>query len=169
MFLRLLVALDSSPHAQRALREAIELAQTNRAQLTVMTVVPDPSTWVLGDGYGYAAPINLNELKEQTERRYQTMLQAAVDGMHESLPVTSIVAHGAAGPAIVDQAEAGNHDLIVMGSRGRGELRSLLLGSVSHHVLQSSSVPVLVVRAAGSSNDGPAEGVRSPAPLTLST
>ncbi len=46
------------------------------------------------------------------------MLQAAVDGMDESLPVASIIAHGAAGPAIVDQAEAGNHDLIVMASRG---------------------------------------------------
>lgn len=152
MFRRLLVAIDSSAHAHRALAEAVELAQTNSGRLTVMTVAPEPSVWTLGGGT-YGAPINLSQLREQTERSYRLMLDAAVATVPESVPVTSVLKHGAAGPAIVDETEVGDHDLIVMGSRGRGELSSLLLGSVSHHVLQASPIPVLVIHATDEAED----------------
>jgi nucleotide-binding universal stress UspA family protein len=143
MFHRFLVAFDGSSHAERALAEAIDLAQSNNGSLTVMTVVPESSVWMLGGGY--EVPIDLDELSKQVQREHQTMLDAAVATVPDDVSVRKILKHGAAGRAIVEEAEVGDHDLIVMGSRGRGELRSLLLGSVSHHVLQASPLPVLVV------------------------
>jgi nucleotide-binding universal stress UspA family protein len=142
MFLRLLVAFDGSPHAERALREAIDLAHLGNARLTVLTVFPEHWGWALGAWY----PVAANGLREETERSFRNMLDAAVDRIPEQLSVTKVCRHGAAGPTIVDEARNGTHDLIVMGSRGRGGVRSVLLGSVRRHVTHTSSVPVLVVR-----------------------
>jgi nucleotide-binding universal stress UspA family protein len=142
MFRRLLMAFDGSPHAQQALAEAIDLAQTNRGTLTVISVAPAPSVWAMS---GYDVPIDVDRVSKELEREYQSMLDGAVSRIPADVSVTKILKQGAAGREIAGEANAGGYDLVVMGSRGRGELRSLLLGSVSHRVLQSSHVPVLVV------------------------
>ena len=48
---------------------------------------------------------------------------------------------------VLDQVREGQHDLVVMGARGRSGIGALLLGSVSHNVLHHSPVPVLIVPA----------------------
>ena len=61
------------------------------------------------------------------------------------LAAQMLVVDGSPAPALLSQAAAGKHDLIVVGSRGRGDASSLLLGSVSHAALHHSRVPVLIV------------------------
>ena len=142
MFRRLLVAFDDSPHARRALAEAVDFAQATHAQLTLISVVPRPSAWV---AVGYDTPVPRDDLAVQLEDECRTALDIAVSAVPHDLPVTILLRHGDAAQSILAQADDGDHDLIVMGSRGRGRLRSLLLGSVSQDVLKASTVPVLVV------------------------
>jgi nucleotide-binding universal stress UspA family protein len=145
MFRKLLLAFDGSTHAHAALAEAIELAQATNAAITIITVVADPSKWVLGGSYSFL--VDVDQLRRQNERAHARLLDLARDSFPDELPVTRILKRGDAGPAIVAEAAAGDYDLIVMGSRGHGALRALLLGSVSHYVLHESPISVLVVRA----------------------
>jgi nucleotide-binding universal stress UspA family protein len=147
MFRRLLVAFDGSTPSQHALDEAIELARASDGSVTVMTVAPELSRlWAAGLGYG--DPLDLDGLGDQVERQHRGMLDRVVSTLPVDVPVFSILRRGAAAPALIEEADTRDHDLIVMGSRGHGELRALLLGSVSHHVLQASRIPVLVIPVA---------------------
>src|SRR3954469_22756835 len=129
MLRSVLVAFDGSSHAEAAVAEAIELVQAGHGRLTIITVVPEPSLW--GSTGTYWAPVDFAAIGHEVERGYRAMLDDAVESVPADAPVTKILQRGAAGPAIVNEARRGGHDLVVVGSRGRGDFHSLLLGSVS--------------------------------------
>lgn len=143
MFHRILVAIDGSEHAQRALGEAIDLAKLSNARLTVMTVQPKPATLLIGGPV--VPPVDLQALEEALRQEHDQLLDDAIGQVPDDVSVVKVHAQGQPATAIVEQARNDDVDLIVMGSRGRGEVASMLLGSVSHQVLQHSVAPVLVV------------------------
>ena len=145
MFRHILVAIDGSPHAARALAEATDLALAANARLTVMTAVQDPSSWLV-TGAGSAGQ-DFVKLEQETEADYVKLVDDAIAALPDGLPATKVVAHGRPGEQILRQVADAGHDLVVMGSRGRGEVRSMLLGSVSHNVLNASPAAVLIVHA----------------------
>lgn len=146
MFRNVLVAVDGSAHAAQALAEAVDIVEAGKGTLTVMTTVPDQSAFVIqGAAYG---GVDLEALARDTEADYSRIVDDAVETLPERVSVTKVIRQGHPAEQILDQVKSGGHDLVVMGSRGRGEVRSLLLGSVSHAVLNASPAAVLIVHAA---------------------
>jgi nucleotide-binding universal stress UspA family protein len=136
MFKSILVAWDGSEHAKRALAEAVDLARTQDARLTLLTVAAPLLAWP-----GYVLPITEADLISAAEQTLAEGEALVPDG----IPVSGRAEAGDPGTELLKRAEAADHDLIVMGSRGRGAVRSAFVGSVSHFVLNHTTVPVLIV------------------------
>jgi nucleotide-binding universal stress UspA family protein len=140
VFRNILVAIDGSPTASAALEEAVDLARGDGARLVLISVAA-PSSWRFA-----GSPYVLYPSEDDLERAAWEIVDRAEALVPAGVPVSSIVRVGRPADAIVARAKEGEHDLVVMGSRGRGLLGSLLLGSVSREVAARSPVPVLVAR-----------------------
>ncbi len=139
MFKSILVAWDGSAHAERALSEAVDLARTQGARLTLLTVAAPVRAWA----GPYVPPVTEDELMRAAEK----IVEDGEALVPDEVPHSARTAAGHAGIELLKRAAAADHDLILMGSRGRGAIRSAVLGSVSHYVLNHADVPVLIVHA----------------------
>jgi nucleotide-binding universal stress UspA family protein len=143
MFQNILVAVDGSPDADQALTQAIDLAESEHARLTLFSaVVTPPAAAYIGAGGAVAAAF-ARDAETETEK----LLRAAVQRVPDRVSVSTVMSGEPVRLALIHQIATGHHDLVVMGSRGRGALRSVLLGSVSHYVLNHSPIPVLIAHA----------------------
>jgi nucleotide-binding universal stress UspA family protein len=144
MYRSILVAVDGSQAATRALEEAVALARRDHGRLTLIGVVPRLRRfgWPLFVPYPSDAEL-ARETREVVERA-----EALVP---PDIPVSTVVRMGPVAKAILHRAAQGEHDLIVVGSRGLAPVASALLGGVSAAVVARSAVPVLVVPAQASS------------------
>jgi nucleotide-binding universal stress UspA family protein len=139
VFRNILVALDQSPTAQRALRDACDLAEALNARLTIISVAPQIPA------FAFRAGIDVAALEREAEAETDKLLREAVASLPEDLPVTTVLKRGHAGEEIVRQIEAGDHDLVAMGSRGLGRVSTNLFGSVGGYVHFHAHVTMLVV------------------------
>ena len=142
MLHNILVAVDGSADADEALAQAIDLAESEHTRLTLMTGVAElsPTVYLLaGEETGH--------LIENARAQAEVILRQARDRVPDDLPVTTVLTDQPIRTELMRRIKQGHHDLIVMGSRGRGAVRAALLGSASHYVLNHSPVPVLVVHA----------------------
>ncbi len=155
MFHDILVAVDGSNQAERALAESVDIAQTQSARLTILTSVPHPAPTVVFAGT-VAAP-----LADQLESEFAEILRRAAATVPEDVELSTILTATPASQALSEQVASGYFDLLVMGSRGRGAIRAMLLGSVSHHLVNVSPIPVLVIHGEGPTASEPTSSGRA--------
>ncbi len=136
------VGYDGSQGADAALHVALEEARRRDATLRVVAAwhVPPP---LVGTS---VAPSSTALLGEEFRLALTEAVDAAVAALREhaaGVEIESVVVEGQ--PVSVLTGEAAGADLLVVGSRGLGGFRELLLGSVSHQCAQHAACPVLIV------------------------
>jgi nucleotide-binding universal stress UspA family protein len=141
MFLDILVAYDGSASSQAAFEQAVDLARAQNSKLTVLAVAPPVSPLV---GLAGASP---DRLKGDAESWAADRVAEARAAAPDDVIVHSVVRVGPVGPEIVKELEAGDYDLLVLGSRGRGRVESEVFGSVNAYVHFHSKVPMLSIDA----------------------
>ncbi|MDH3261262.1 MAG: universal stress protein [Acidimicrobiia bacterium] len=137
----IVVGIDESESSSRGLRRAIELAESLQSELHVVHAVHIPGTLLAV----------LNQVPAdivQLEKAQRDSVWANADPILEeaSTKVTRVDLTGYPADALVEYAEGVGAELIVIGTRGRGELAALFLGSTSHRILHLAHCDVLVVK-----------------------
>ena len=139
MYDKILVAVDHSEVSDRALDAARDLALLSKGEV-----------WVLHMREREVAVKTGVSLSDES----MDEASAAVAALVDKLTAAGVKAHGDVGTTlfgyaarnIVDDAKEHDVDVIVMGSRGRGDLAGLILGSTAHKVIHLADRPVLIVR-----------------------
>lgn len=135
---RILVPIDSSEIAERAMHEAIKVNRFGEAEVHILYVA-DINKLAIN---AYLSGNVLLEIGKAGDR----ILNNARDEFPESMNVVKVYRTGDPAETITEYAKEINADLIIMGSRGLGLVRGVLLGSVSKYVLEHTKCPVLIVK-----------------------
>ncbi|MDQ6944690.1 MAG: universal stress protein [Actinomycetota bacterium] len=165
MFHKIVAGIDGSDHASAALTQAIDIARTQQASLTLVTAWQSFRYGSGGMGMGGMGGVAMvpaltgqagPELSAGIEADARSILDAAAATVPPEVSAQAHLLEGVAADVILEAVRRDGHDLVVIGSKGRGDIASLLLGSVSHHVIQHSPVPVLVVHLPAAERAAPA-------------
>jgi len=156
IFHKILVAVDGSESASRAAKAAIELSRGLKADLLVLHAIGSPTSYF---GTTFATPVGaapppisqreIDAYYSQARKFAQGIVgKVQDDARGEGVRVKTELPEGvsSAVETIINHAEKNNVDLIVIGTRGLGGFKKLLLGSVSSGVVSHAHCPVLVVR-----------------------
>jgi len=143
---RILVPTDFSQFSDRALAQALDIAQEYKAQIYVLHVVPEKIGHSIDD-YGLT-PRSIKQMETRMIAGARKKLQKEIDKFPQinNVEVFTEVAIGNPSEVILNAQKDKNIDLIVISSLGRTGLAKYFLGSVARNVLKGSTCPVLLTK-----------------------
>jgi len=137
----IVVGVDGSDHADRALAWAIDEAKLRTARMRAVTAWHVPAMVYGASGFVPAVSPSADEIRTVAEEAAEA---AAEKARGSGVDVETSVQHGQAADVLINAAA--DAELLVVGSRGHGGFAGLLLGSVSAQCAQHAPCPVVIVR-----------------------
>jgi nucleotide-binding universal stress UspA family protein len=135
---KILVPIDTSPNSILGLKKAIYLASRCGASITAFHVLELPISSVIR--------ITDSMLEKGIKKADRIISECIKISDKEEIGVDYKTSSGRPGSEILKYAQKNNFDLIIIGARGLGAGKELLLGSISSYVIHKSKIPVMVVR-----------------------
>ncbi|HMO46190.1 MAG TPA: universal stress protein [Rubrivivax sp.] len=140
--MKMLLPVDGSEASLAAVRHALAMVRDGLQASLVLANVQEPATL-----YEMLLAHDAEVIDQVSAKAGLHLLEPAQALVREAgVPYEIEVAAGDPAHTLIDILENFGCDMVVMGARGRGTLRSALLGSVSHEVLHAAPVPVLIVK-----------------------
>jgi len=127
---RMLVPVDGSENAEKALQYAVRLAKKTNAEITLL----------------YVQESSLFNLRPEATKKIGTSVLANAAARSEGIKLGQKLESGNPAKIIAETADKGDYDIIVIGSRGHGVIDRFLLGSVSDHVVHYANRSVLIIK-----------------------
>ena len=140
MFQRILVPLDGSALAERALPLAVQLAEGSGGRVVLFRVVPYFTVLA-------ADPLLYEEMNRLGEDEALAYLHQIRNDLADQLPIDTICEVGSAADSILQYAQDSAIDLIVMSSHGRSGLNRWVYGSVAERIMSQAPCPTLIINA----------------------
>ena len=155
MIKKILVAVDGSEQANKALDFALSLAETYSAELKLLNVYQPiaplfyfPSMSIPGSP-PVVTPITTATFLKELKAQHEKVLSAALRRTKRNRPnlkISTMLSEGRPSDKIIEAANEGEFDLIVLGSRGVGGIKEIFLGSVSYRIDDKAQCSVLLVK-----------------------
>lgn len=141
---KILLATDGSDYSLQSLQKIIPLAKAAEAELTILSIAEEMPMFKGTEGMSKE---ELDSLLTTITREAELGLQKARELFEsEGIAVNTRLKAGKPAETIIEEAEAGGFDLIVIGDTGRGGIKELFLGSVSNKVAHRAKTDVMIVK-----------------------
>ncbi|MFO0594408.1 MAG: universal stress protein [Myxococcaceae bacterium] len=136
--MKILCAIDGSTASSHAARKAVELGSALKADVTLATVVVP--TFVPPE-----LAFDASRFLEESSRAAEVLLSEAAKELGQP-GISRVTLQGSIAEALADYADTNNFDIVVIGSKGRGAVSRVLIGSTTDRLVHIARKPVLVVR-----------------------
>ncbi|KXB04677.1 hypothetical protein AKJ50_02120 [candidate division MSBL1 archaeon SCGC-AAA382A13] len=135
---KILVAVDGSDYSHKAFKHALKEAKKQESHLTILKVVPN---------FGYDEKTMEKPLKKEIKKAEELTEEWKEKAEKKGIEADArVITETDASTGIVKFSKKENYDLIIVGSRGKTDLETIQLGSVSEGVVKRAHIPVLIIR-----------------------